>query len=471
MSKSKSLILSLIFLVLSTSSFQVKALASLNFLVKPYLQLGNHPNILALESYDLIFVSDAINPKLKIYLKQANLNWQEQKKITVKQIGNFAKAEFYEYLCKLENVKPNLEFDYKIVENETVIFQAQAKSRSTGNTKFAVFGDLGYGSPGQKELAYNLFKRNVDFVLMPGDIVYRRGLVHEYLEKFFPVYNCDNPSIFSGAPLLRSIMFFPALGNHDMALTGADYKTDLSIHKDALGYFYFFDEPLNGVSLKHNPWLSVACSNKMKKQILNSTFDRFPAMANYSFDWGYAHILVLDANPYQDWKDPVLRQFVETDLLKAKACKWKFVCYHQPAFSSDPFHHQENHMRSLSDIFQKYGVDLVFTGHAHCYQRSYPLNFNTNNVENTNKQPSFILDKIYDGKKQTKPKGVIYLVTGSGGAPLYNPKVFKDNQEEFTNIYLGNDYSFTLVEETANSLKIKQVTASDQIIDEFIISK
>ena len=57
-------------------------------------------------------------------------------------------------------------------------------------------------------------------------------------------------------------------------------------------------------------------------------------MANFSFDYGNAHWVVLDSNPYADWTDSALREWVERDLARAKGATWKFVAFHHPGFNS-----------------------------------------------------------------------------------------------------------------------------------------
>ena len=51
--------------------------------------------------------------------------------------------------------------------------------------------------------------------MIPGDIVYERGLIVDYRKKFWPVYNADEPSD-AGVPLIRSVPFMAAPGNHDI---------------------------------------------------------------------------------------------------------------------------------------------------------------------------------------------------------------------------------------------------------------
>ena len=98
-------------------------------------------------------------------------------------------------------------------------------------------------------------------------------------------------------------------------------------------------------------------------------------MANFSFDYGNAHWTVLDANPYVDWTDRELQAWVERDLASAKNATWRFVALHQPGFNSARKHFDEQNMRRLTEVFEAGGVDIVFCGHVHNYQRSYPLRF------------------------------------------------------------------------------------------------
>ena len=76
-------------------------------------------------------------------------------------------------------------------------------------------------------------------VAIAGDIVYNRGLISEYTTKFWPVYNKDDVDTL-GAPLMRSIPFVAAVGNHDAS------TRDLDRFPDALAYYHFWDQPLNG---------------------------------------------------------------------------------------------------------------------------------------------------------------------------------------------------------------------------------
>ena len=130
---------------------------------------------------------------------------------------------------------------YRVSKNGKVVFNAEAKALKSKEQSYriAISGDMGAGTNTAKKIAYEIYKAKPDMVAIAGDIVYNRGLISEYTTKFWPVYNKDNADTL-GAPLMRSIPFVAAVGNHD-ALT-----RDLNAFPDALAYYHFWDQPLNG---------------------------------------------------------------------------------------------------------------------------------------------------------------------------------------------------------------------------------
>jgi acid phosphatase type 7 len=152
-------------------------------------------------------------------------------------------------------------------------------------------------------------------------------------------------------------------------------------------------------------------------------------MANFSFDYANAHWTVLDSNPYVDWTNPELRAWVEHDLTGAQDNTWRFVAFHHPGFNASKAHFNDQQMRLLADVFEAGRVDVVFSGHVHNYQRTYPLRFRSEKdktgkpLRDQNKVPGrWAIDQVFDGRTNTRPRGVIYLVTGAGGNTLYNPE-------------------------------------------------
>ena len=171
---------------------------------------------------------------------------------------------------------------------------------------------------------------------------------------------------------MRSVPFIAAPGNHDTAL--ANYLR----FPDALAYFLYWDQPLNGplappeaAKAAH----TLTGSTAAQPIFLAGAGTRYPRMANFSFEYGNSHWTVLDANRYMDWSNPFLREWLTKDLAAAQSATWRFVAFHQPGFNSSKEHFAEQSMRQLSPIFEAAHVDIVFAGHVHNYQRSFPLTF------------------------------------------------------------------------------------------------
>jgi hypothetical protein len=342
--------------------------------------------------------------------------------------------------------------------------------------RFVVFGDCGVGTIQQRAAAYQTYLARPGFVLVTGDIVYDRGRISEYREKFWPIYNADEASPSAGAPLLRSTVFLASPGNHDLG------TRDLGAFPDALAYFLYWSQPLNGPpggeGIAHVPALSGPEHNI--KAFRDAAGSAYPRMANYSFDYRNAHWTVLDANPYVDWTDGGLRSWVERDLASAKSATWRFVAFHQPAFQSARKHSDEQNMRVLADLFEAGGVDVVFSGHVHNYQRSFPLRFvaEQDSAGKPLRRKELVpgrwtLDKRFDGITNTRPQGLIYLVTGAGGASLYNPEQQDDpsSWSEFTCRFVSKVHSLTVAEVDGKKLTIRQLSDQGAELDRFIVTR
>ena len=122
----------------------------------------------------------------------------------------------------------------------------------------------------------------------------------------------------------------------------------------------------------------------------------------YSFDYGNAHFVIL--NNYFAISSVGSSQYnwLKNDLA-ASSQFWKFVVFHQPAYATDSSQSPRddtNIVRNLVPLFEQYNVDIVLSGHFHDYERMYPLQ---------------------GGQVSTiDAGGVVYVVTGGGGAGLSN---------------------------------------------------
>src|SRR5262249_47705308 len=195
-------------------------------------------------------------------------------------------------------------------------------------------------------------------------------------------------------------------------------------------------------------------------------------MSNYSFDYGNAHFVFLDANPHlfdnllpggppgtaQGFPFPVypsdLRDWLINDLDRSHQL-WKIVVFHQPSFSSGNATISNDQMRTIARFLEDHGVNVVFNGHEHNYQRSLPLRALSQIAQPP--QPGIdqvAVDTAFDGVSRTTPDGVLYFVEGAGGNRdfddnLQNPRgggssIDQDDSATGTQsmVVNGSSYSF-----------------------------
>ena len=78
----------------------------------------------------------------------------------------------------------------------------------------------------------------------------------------------------------------------------------------------------------------------------------------------------------------------------------------------------------MAESFGKGDVGTFFSGHVHnCQRATYPLRFVAGKPGKSKSEVSgeWTLDRSYDGKTRTKPRGIIYLVT-QGGMRAFRPR-------------------------------------------------
>jgi len=450
-----------------------------SFIVKPYLQIGSNPSNTSLQL--LWHTAETGATWLAEY--KINGQWIKAEHQTANKITTAGIEPFSIYDASFSSLIPGNKFMYRVSKNGTVIFTATAKApkAATQAFRFVASGDMGAGTTAAKQIANGIYKAGPDLVAIAGDIVYEYGLITDYTTKFWPIYNADKADTV-GVPLLRTIPFIAAVGNHD-----ADTR-DLDKFPGALAYYLFWDQPLNGPMGKEGgpfvPLLKGSDANK--SAFINAAADKYPRMTNFSFNYSNTHWTVIDADNYVDWTDSALKNWVANDLAGSKDADWHFVLYHQPGFSSSNEHFEQQQMRLLAPVFEKGNVDIVFNGHVHNYQRSYPLTFVPDKSGvlmfggKDNKTPrgrvvngKWTLDKKFDGKKNTKPNGVIYIVTGAGGQTLYNPEqqADPDTWQKFTEKFISTIHSFTVVDINGKNLKLHQVDVNGKEVDVLNINK
>ena len=446
------------------------------FLATPYLQLGDTPTA---DSLALLWHADDVDADWSVDVQSPiDAPWRPAGPPASRPVRLEGVERHRVYRATLAGLAAGEPFRYRVKLGAATAFEARARAKAGPGRphRFVAFGDCAADTPEQRKIAYQAHRARPDFVLITGDIVYFRGRVGEYRAKFFPIYAAPGASPASGAPLLGSTLFVAAPGNHDLLVNDFDANADL------MAYFPFWSQPLNGPvaapGVKLAPPLRGA--EGRRRAFLEAAGPNYPGMANFSFDYGDVHWTVLDANPYVQWSEPTLRAWVEADLASAVAKPWRFVAFHQPGFNSSAAHKDEQQMRLLADVFERHGVALVFSGHVHNYQRTYPLKFAARTypggqapAPSTPVAGTWTLDKDYDGSARTRPSGVIYLITGAGGAKLYDPgqTARPETWQPFTKKFIADVHSFTVVDVTPDAATVRQLDVDGVAIDEFTVAR
>jgi predicted phosphodiesterase len=187
--------------------------------------------------------------------------------------------------------------------------------REKDSVRFGIIGDSGTGTRSQYQVGEQLTKSRdlfpFEFVIMLGDNIYGSERPQDFAKKFELPYKLL---------LDAKVSFYASLGNHD----------------DPTQRYY---KPFN----------------------MNG--ERF-----YTFKKGDARFFVLDSN-YMD--QPQLK-WLEEQLSRAND-RWKVAFFHHPIYSSGGRHGSEVDLRArVEPLFIKYGVDVVFAGHEHFYERVKP---------------------------------------------------------------------------------------------------
>ena len=249
-----------------------------------------------------------------------------------------------------------------------------------------VLGDSGNGSERQTAV-YEAMRRFVgtnrpDLFLHVGDMAYDDGTDQEFTDNFFGVY----------ADTLRNAVCWPAFGNHEGISSSSDSQSG--------PYYEGYVLPTDGVAGG-----------------LSSSTEAY-----YSFDYANVHFVVLDSHdsPLES-TGPMLRWL--DDDLAATDQQWVVAYWHHPPYTrgtydSDRADSTFADMReNAGPIIEAHGVDLVFGGHSHVYERSYLVNgaFDTPTVaaghivDNGDGRPDG------DGAYNMDGLGTVYIVAGHGG--------------------------------------------------------
>ena len=287
------------------------------------------------------------------------------------------------HVITLTGLAPYTVYHYRVESSgaplsEDATFRTAA-SPDQATFTFVVFGDTRTQDRIHQAVVERIRALAPDFVLHTGDLV-GHGRYPYLWQAFFEIER----------DLMIHVPLFPTLGNHE--------------ENDPL-YFDLFHLPGN------ERW--------------------------YTLDYGNARFVCLQVDRFVDF-GPGSEQYVWLEeTLGANTQPWLFVYFHIPPYSSLSEEAEEIEVReTLTPLFEQYGVDVVFTGHHHNYQRS---------VVN----------------------GVTYIVTGGGGAPLYRVK--KGKTDDYLLSY-KNTYHVVSVTIARDTLTSVGVTPEGEEFDRFTLT-
>lgn len=225
------------------------------------------------------------------------------------------------FTAQLEKLEAGTTYEYKIsTQNNWPATQTFTTQSNDDSFSFIWYGDTHF-SPIWGKLANQAFQKHLEaaFHAIAGDLV-SDGLHRDQWDELFE-YSKD---------LISQRPFMNVLGNHDNRMgLGAEM------------YRQLFSYPTNGPK-------------------------DLPTEHTYAFNYKNALFLMIDATS----KDELQTQWIEQQLSESKAT-WKFAMFHFPPYNwEEPY---PNIQKEWIPLFDKYHVDMVFSGHIHYYMRSKPM--------------------------------------------------------------------------------------------------
>jgi hypothetical protein len=306
-------------------------------------------------------------------------------------------------------------------------------------TRFWILGDSGTANANARAVrdAYYNFAsasgRPADFWLMLGDNAYNSGTDSEHQTAVFEMYPAT----------LRNLFLWPVLGNHESAF---------SYEATQFPYLDIFSTPQNG-----------------EAGGLPSGSGKY-----YSFDYANIHFVGLDSMTSARSGSSPMAQWLRSDLASSTQT-WTVVYFHHPPYTkgshnSDAETDLVEMRQNIVPILEAAGVDLVLSGHSHCYERSFLLNGHYGSSATL--LPTMKIN-AGDGKesgagvyqKNTAGEGVVYSVAGSSGQISGGPL---DHPAHFISL---NELGSLIVDVNSNRLDVMFLNSSGVQRDQFTLLK
>jgi 3',5'-cyclic AMP phosphodiesterase CpdA len=214
-----------------------------------------------------------------------------------------------------------------------------------------------------------------DLLLLLGDNAYLDGSDAQWQRAFFELY----------ADALEKVAVWPTIGNHEMGVAASDLlggalMGGVSTSSDPDSYADAEPDTLD----RGLPYLDIFTLPTRGE----AGGEASGTELYYSFDYANVHVVSLDSQ--LSIRDPELRELMKSWLvmdLSANQQDWTVVIFHHPPYSKSSHDSDEAAVaatlrgdqpmlsirKELTPIFERYGVDLVYSGHSHAYERSWYL--------------------------------------------------------------------------------------------------
>ncbi|MEK6607684.1 MAG: metallophosphoesterase [Myxococcota bacterium] len=304
-----------------------------------------------------------------------------------------AKQSFAAPAARLHEVRvaglaPSMPYRYRVRSGGAWTAEAQLRTARRADEPFAfiVYGDCRSGHEAHGAIADLIAAEPADFLLHTGDLV-TDGADETSWQRFFEIER----------DLLRERPLFPTLGNHDIASIGGADR-----------YRAYFVLP-----------------------------DGSPDPEEYyAFTWGSARFIVLDSN-IMFYAISRQTAWLESELAAAAAdpsVRHIFVAMHHPPFSTGPHGGNLGGRLAWAPLFARYGVDMVFAGHDHDYER-------------------------------LAQDGVRYVVTGGAGAPPYPQDDEPAAEDALASLHFESSHHYVKVQVSGDLVEMTAVRIDGSTIE------
>jgi len=314
---------------------------------------------------------------------------------------------------EITGLTADTQYYYQISNNSTILkpaaidlyFKTLPAFNSQPDFSAWIVGDCGTANNNQRAVrdAYYTYYGNnpTDAMLFLGDNAYVDGTDSEYQYGVFENMYEDK---------LKNTVAWSTMGNHDGRSASAANQTG--------PYYDIFTFPTNGESG------GLASGTE----------------AYYSFDYGNIHFIVLDSYESDRSVGSAMFNWCLNDIQNTTG-DWIVALWHHPPYSKGSHNSDtESYMVEMRENFlpmmEFYGLDLVFSGHSHSYERSNLINGHYDTSPNYDPNIHTIGaagsgdgqvsgDGAYVKDSTGDDVGTVYIVAGSSGkitpAPLNHP--------------------------------------------------